>query len=75
MGREQKGQTAQQAFLFQYEPDDIQGREKDTPKMGRQQKARILNAKTPSRGPIFGSARTGTLATQANQDPKVNYIW
>ena len=43
--------------------------------MGRQQKARILNAKTPSRGPIFGSARTGTLATQANQDPKVNYIW
>ena len=28
---------------------------------------RVLNAKTPSRGPIFRSVRTGTLATQARR--------
>ena len=50
----------------------------DARKMGREQKGRppwsfllspdfphVLNAKIPSRGPIFRSARTGTLDTQA----------
>ena len=35
--------------------------------MGREQKGRARGAKTPSRGPIFRSARTGTLATQARR--------
>ena len=41
--------------------------------MGREQKGRgsgvgVPNVKTPSRGLIFRSARTGTLATQANSN-------
>ena len=30
---------------------------------------RVLNVETPSGGPVFRSARTGTLATQASFEP------
>ena len=44
-----------------YEPNETSGRELGVFAFG----IRVSNAKTPSRGPIFRSARTGTLATQA----------
>lgn len=49
-----------------YEPNEIWGREKEFSYSRRAENRARTNAKTPSRGPIFRPARTGTLAARAN---------